>query len=450
MNRWHRGRADGGGRRCRRPHGLFGRLMLIWLVGLAVVLAVSFALFSGERSRFQRSALIEHMAADVVTVVSFMDRLAPEERAVWLPRLRRSGYSFRLEPLPHGHAFTDEWDSPAWTLLREGLPGRPVELRGSMRRGREHGPALYLGTRLADGTPFLVEARPPRPQGLAGRLLAALAALVVGVAVLSWVAVRMATRPLTRLARAADALGEDLDRPPLAEEGPAEVRRAAAAFNRMQTRIRGLFDERTRILAAITHDLQTPITRLRLRSEMLDDESTRERMLSDLADMEALVREGLAYAGSGAAPKEEARPTDLAALLASLTADYTDAGRAVSLSAAFDGAWVTRPATLRRLMGNLVDNALKFGTRAAIELARAGEAPVITVRDDGPGIPEAELEKVFEPFYRVESSRSRETGGTGLGLAIARQLATALGADLALRNHPEGGLEARLAFRQPA
>jgi signal transduction histidine kinase len=162
--------------------------------------------------------------------------------------------------------------------------------------------------------------------------------------------------------------------------------------------------------------------------------------------MQALVEEGLAYAGSTAAPKEAAVPTDLDALAASLVADYTDAGQPVSLTGSSARPVLTRPQTLRRLLGNLVDNALKFGGSAELVLEAADDATVIAVRDRGPGIPEAELDKVFEPFYRLESSRNRETGGTGLGLAIARQLADALGAELILRNRAEGGLEARVVL----
>jgi signal transduction histidine kinase len=162
--------------------------------------------------------------------------------------------------------------------------------------------------------------------------------------------------------------------------------------------------------------------------------------------MQALVEEGLAYAGSTAAPKEATSLTDLDALAESLVADYADAGRPVSLSGKCGSNIATQPRKLRRLLGNLLDNALKFGGSAELGLAADNDALVVTVRDHGPGIPDTDLEKVFEPFYRLESSRNRATGGTGLGLAIARQLALSLGAELGLRNHPEGGLEARLTL----
>ena len=438
-------RAEENEPRCRHPRSLFGRLTLIWLLGLAVVLAVSSWIYLGERGRAARNTMFEHMALDVVTVVALMDSLPPAERQPALKRLERSHYRFVLAPLPEGKPLGEDFAHPAWLSLREGLTGRPMEMRAALAGDHRH-PALYLGTRLADGSPFLVEAMAPVPTTPPARTLAAMAALVIGVILVTLLAVRIATRPLSRLAEAAESLGEDLERPPLAEEGPVEVRRAAVAFNWMQTRLRGLFAERTRILAAVSHDLQTPITRLRLRAELMDDAALRDKMLGDLSAMQALVEEGLAYAGSTAAPREAAILTDLDALAASLVADYTDAGQPVSLTGSNGRPLLTRPHTLRRLLGNLVDNALKFGGSAELRLELSGNAPVIVVRDSGPGIPEAELDKVFDPFYRVESSRNRDTGGTGLGLAIARQLAFALGAELSLRNLAQGGLEARLSF----
>jgi protein-histidine pros-kinase len=438
-------RAEENEPRCRHPRSLFGRLTLIWLLGLAVVLAVSSWIYLGERGRAARNTMFEHMALDVVTVVALMDSLPPAERQPALKRLERSHYRFVLAPLPEGKPLGEDFAHPAWLSLREGLTGRPMEMRAALAGDHRH-PALYLGTRLADGSPFLVEAMAPVPTTPPARTLAAMAALVIGVILVTLLAVRIATRPLSRLAEAAESLGEDLERPPLAEEGPVEVRRAAVAFNWMQTRLRGLFAERTRILAAVSHDLQTPITRLRLRAELMDDAALRDKMLGDLSAMQALVEEGLAYAGSTAAPREAAILTDLDALAASLVADYTDAGQPVSLTGSNGRPLLTRPHTLRRLLGNLVDNALKFGGSAELRLELSGNAPVIVVRDSGPGIPEAELDKVFDPFYRVESSRNRDTGGTGLGLAIARQLAYALGAELSLRNLAQGGLEARVSF----
>lgn len=267
------------------------------------------------------------------------------------------------------------------------------------------------------------------------------------IAALTWMAVGQATRPLARLAEAADALGSDLRVRPLREDGPTEVARAAAAFNTMQRRIADHLSERMRILAAISHDLRTPITRMRLRIDLLENAALREKMHADLQQMQALVEEGLAYAQSAQAVNEPLCRIDHYALLDSLACDYADAGQPIRVIGHFDGTIVTRPNTLRRVITNLLDNALKFGTD--VELALENESVdriVIAVRDRGPGIPEAELQAVLQPFYRLEASRNRDTGGTGLGLAIAHQLTLALVGTLSLSNRAGGGLEARLSL----
>jgi signal transduction histidine kinase len=436
----------------RWPGGLFGRLMLIWLLGMTLVLGVSFSLFFGERGRATREFLYEHMARDVSRAVELLDNLPPAERAVWLPRLSHRFYRFRLAPLPEGRAFVDAGTQPAVERLRENLGQRGVRARAGMMSDGRLRPALYVETHLGDGTPFLIELIAPPPPAPPQRMLAALAALIAGVGLLTWLAVRISTRPLSRFAEAARGLGEDLNRPPLPEEGPREVRHAAAAFNQMQARLRSLFTERTRILAAVSHDLQTPLTRMRLRAEMSDEWNgnpvLRDKMLADLDAMQALVEEGLAFAASSNAPSEAVMATDVDALVAGLVADYQDAGQAVRVSGAVGRPLGIRPKMLRRLLGNLIDNALKFGGEDAvgIELSALPTGARIAVCDNGPGIPKSELERVFEPFYRLEGSRNRDSGGSGLGLAIARQLARSLGAELRLANREEGGLCASLDF----
>jgi signal transduction histidine kinase len=275
--------------------------------------------------------------------------------------------------------------------------------------------------------------------------MAAFAAQFMLLALLGGLAVRQATRPLQRLARAADTLDPAQPAAPLPLEGPAEVTRATAAFNLLQERVRAHLDERMRILAAVSHDLQTPITRLRLRADLLDDAVLRDKLHADLAEMQHLVEEGLSYARSAQAVREPARAVDIAALLDSLALDYADAGQPVRLARCEAGPCTTRPAALRRLLGNLVDNALKFAGAAEITCERSQDGGfAVRVLDRGPGIPSGELEAVMQPFYRIETSRSRATGGTGLGLAIAQQLAQALEGSLTLAPREGGGLEARL------
>jgi signal transduction histidine kinase len=213
----------------------------------------------------------------------------------------------------------------------------------------------------------------------------------------------------------------------------------------MQDRIALYVKERLQILAAISHDLQTPITRMRLRAEALDDSLERGKLLQDLHEMEHLVREGVAYARSAHGASETPRKIDPAAFVESLVFDYQDTGKPVSLSGNVEGTAIVRPQALRRVLGNLIDNALKYAGGAEVGMTRAaGGALCIEVADRGPGIPEEALERVLEPFYRIETSRNRDTGGTGLGLAIAAQLMLSVGGRLMLANRPGGGLIARV------
>jgi signal transduction histidine kinase len=224
------------------------------------------------------------------------------------------------------------------------------------------------------------------------------------------------------------------------------VRRAAVAFNNMQSRIRDFIDERTRFLTAVSHDLRTPITRLRLRAEMLEDEQVRGKFVRDLHDMENLVNSTMDFL-RGLETQEAAQPVDILALLETVQADAAETGQDVELqeSTAIK-PMVGRPRALRRCLDNLVSNAIRYGKGARMSVADTGRVVVIRVRDRGPGIPPAELERVFEPYYRLEYARSQEGGGTGLGLSIARNIAQLHGGSLVLQNHPEGGLEAILTL----
>jgi len=431
------------------PRSLFARLMLIWLVGIALVLAVSFALFIGERERIGRSALFEGIAQEVAASADMLDRLTPAERERWLDELGRRRLRLSLRPLPE-RARPLPPDHPLLPALRAAMPEREVALFIHRRGEGPHG-ALLIALRLADGSPLQVRLAgiPPTPNfpmPAPGRFLAALAALIGGVLGLTWVAVRIATRPLSRMAEAARRLGEAPEHsPPLNIRGPTEVTQAAAAFNHMQQRVREHIAERTRILAAISHDLQTPITRLRLRAEMIEDDGLRARFQADLDAMQALVREGLDYARSrdSTAPLQ---PVDLNGLLEALCSDAADMGWSVALHGRAAQPCPAQPVGLRRALWNLVENGVKFGKRVEIVIEDSPAYARVRIRDHGPGLPEAELKKVFEPFYRTEASRSRETGGTGLGLAIARNLLRAQGGDIRLANAPGGGLEATVTL----
>ncbi|MGB0085434.1 MAG: ATP-binding protein, partial [Rhodomicrobiaceae bacterium] len=268
--------------------------------------------------------------------------------------------------------------------------------------------------------------------------MALMATILLGVSV--WV-VRRVTAPLAALSAAAERLGNDLHAPPLPDTGTVEMRQASRAFNAMQTRLRSLLEDRTRMLAAISHDLRTPLTLLRLRAENVGDAAEREKTLAIIAEMDAMVAETLRFARDEAAA-EPRRRTDLTALLGSVIDDAVDTGAPVSMEPGQPVVYECQPAALKRALTNLLDNAVKYGKRARAAIRSTPQAVEITIDDDGPGIPEAELGRVLEPFYRVEGSRSRDTGGIGLGLAIALSVVQGHGGQLRLSNRPEGGLRA--------
>jgi signal transduction histidine kinase len=268
--------------------------------------------------------------------------------------------------------------------------------------------------------------------------MAVMAIIIVGVTIL---VVRRVTAPLASLAVAAERLGRDVAAPPLPETGTIETRKASRAFNEMQVRLRGLIESRTRLLAAISHDLRTPLTLLRLRTETIGDQQERGKMLATIAEMNSLVEEALTFARDESVA-EPACPTDLTSLVQSITDDMRDAGLPVTMEPAQTLVHECRPTALKRALINLIDNALKYGKSAHTTVRAAPKGVEITIDDEGPGIPESQLKRVLEPFYRLDESRSRETGGVGLGLAIALSAIQAQGGELLLSNRPAGGLRA--------
>ncbi|RZJ45471.1 MAG: HAMP domain-containing protein [Brevundimonas sp.] len=258
-----------------------------------------------------------------------------------------------------------------------------------------------------------------------------------------WMAQRL-TRPIRVFAEAAQRLGAYPEAEPLKPSGPSEVRKAIHAFNDMQASLRNHMRQRTQTVAAIAHDLRTPLTRLRFRAEQAPD-AVRDRMAADIEEMDALIGQAMAFVRGETAP-ERREPLDLNALTADCVAGFAETGAAVT----FDGGpalpVLSDPAALRRALDNLIGNAVKYGGGARVRAFAQEGAAVVTVEDDGPGLPHEELEAVFEPFHRGERSRNRETGGAGLGLTVARQAARASGGDVALSNRSGGGLVANLSL----
>ncbi|AUG07509.1 ATP-binding protein [Pseudomonas sp. S09G 359] len=423
------------------PRTLASQLSLIFLISLVCAHGLSFSAQFYERYTSARSTMLGNLENDVATSVAILDRLPANERASWLPRIDRQNYRYLLNAGEPGQPLRSDDMPMAATSIVDALGEHYSLSFREIPGGQKHFQAHLT---LADGSPITLDLRPaamPVAYWLPVVLVLQLA-LLLGC---TWFAVRLAIRPLTRLARAVETLDPNAHPTPLDEQGPTEVAHAAAAFNAMQQRIAEYLKERMQILAAISHDLQTPITRMKLRAEFMEDSVDRDKLWSDLGEMEHLVREGVAYARSVHGATEASHRIDLDAFLDSLVFDYQDMQKQVSLSGKSAVVLVTRPHALRRVLVNLVDNALKFAGAAQVEVGSTANGELsIKVLDNGPGIAEDELEQVLQPFYRVESSRNRGTGGTGLGLAIAQQLAVAIGGSLTLSNRPEGGLCAQI------
>jgi signal transduction histidine kinase len=276
-------------------------------------------------------------------------------------------------------------------------------------------------------------------------------AIVDGVMlVLLFFAVRLVTKPLSVLAGAAEELGRNIERPPLPETGAIELARASRALNTMQDRLKRYVETRLKVLGAMSHDLKTPITRMRLRAEMLEDAELRTRFIRDLDAMQEMVGSTLDYMRGLSEGGEELHPIDLNALISSLKQDAEEAGHTVTIAGATPGPVMGHAQALKRCLQNLLDNALAYGQRADITVRDEGRAVNVAIADSGPGIPERDIERVFDPFYRVEGSRNRNSGGSGLGLSIARNIAQAHGGAVRLRNLPQGGLEATLVLPRGA
>jgi len=427
------------------PRTLFARLTLILCIGLVLAQTLSFWLTMTERDQTMTNVMAGYVEREVASSVALLDHLPASERAAWLPRLARRSYEFILGPGLGGQPPDARLSALLAKSIADGIGTRYPLTANAIPGDAER---LQVHLQLSDGTPLTIDVRPMSSLPLSPWLPLVLLLQLAVLAICCWLAVRLLTRPLHDLALAADTLGPDLKAARLPEDGPSEVARAAKAFNAMQDRMAMYVTERMQILAAISHDLQTPITRMRLRVDVMDDSEQHAKLRQDLQEMENLVKEGVTYARTLHGATEVPCRIDPDALFDSLVCDYVDAGKEVSLHGSVTIALMTRPQALRRVLGNLIDNALKFGGAAEINVAALPDDQVtISVLDRGPGIPEQSLEAVFEPFYRVETSRNRHTGGTGLGLAIARQLTLAMNATLSLHNRPGGGLEARLTLK---
>jgi signal transduction histidine kinase len=435
------------------PRSLAARTAFVLLVGLILVQAAGLAIHAMDRIDVQRLAQARNLAVRVVGLYRTVVLTSPEQRGEVLAELHRGpGLTAELSKDP---PVTDlpPMPLPAQRLFRVnmnfvGVPG-PQRWREMQFLGGPDWSRVVIGLRLPDGDwlNIAAELEAVRPWHSPTFLAAFVLMTVVAAGLTLW-AVRRLTAPVRTLAAAAEALGRDVNAPPLPEDGPLEVAIAAAAFNTMAARIRRFVQDRTDLLTAIGHDLRTPITRLKLRAEFIEDDEQRGKVLADLEELEAMVSATLAF-GRDARTGEAVSALDMAELLRTLLDEAGDARPEAASRLAYEGPphWTVRarPLALKRALTNLISNAVMYGGGARVRLVppvsagAAGAMLTIEVEDDGPGIPPGELEQVFEPFHRGEPSRNRETGGVGLGLPIARNILRAHGGDVVLANRPPGG-----------
>lgn len=449
------------------PRSLTGQLALAILAAFLAAQVISLWLFTGERGVALQSALRLETAERAAAVVLALEAAAPDNRGSILAAARSHHADFELG----GKAITSvETELAAVRSRVTEVLGSPREIRAeevgiSPRDGRPATPPaamvwlrnrvlaagmapaeLRLSVLMNDGVWLNVRARNDRPDfqlppAIAGTILLSLA-LIMGAL---WLGLRRITGPLRQLAQAAEDLGIYGAVPIMPAVGPEEVRALAEAMKRMQARISGMVSDRTRMLAALGHDLRSPITALRLRAEMVEDDETRDRMAATLDEMQDMVEATLAYA-RGVSTDQPTEPTDLVTLLSDLAAELSETGPRVTLGTLEPANLPLRRTPMRRALRNLIENAQRYGGEAFIGLRHMGREVVMTIDDTGPGIPDADLSRVFDPFTRLETSRSRETGGVGLGLPIARAILQAHGGTIVLSNRAEGGLRATVTL----
>jgi signal transduction histidine kinase len=454
------------------PRSLFGQTVLILLVGLVVSHLVGAWIYAGDREQAVRAVGGLAAAQRVANLTRLVEETPVDERARVVAALSDPTFKVSLSTRAPGLPLDAEDDTvsraiaefvarqlPGGSARRlkvvvsgtAALPAAPpfghrMPMLGPMVHAGGAWRGLQVAVELGNGQ-WLSFATTLPDTGLAvsWNFFLAMAVMAVIVLAISAWAVRRVTAPLSLLAGAAERLGKDVGTDPLPELGTTEMRRASRAFNQMQERLRRFVENRTRMLAAISHDLRTPLTLLRLRAEGVESTEERDRMLATIAEMDAMIGATLAYARDEA-ETEPRRRNDVAALLASIVDDMADAGLPVAMEPSPPVILECRPAALKRALANLLDNAVKYGTRARAAVRMMGNEVEIAIDDDGPGIPEPELAKVTQPFYRLDESRSRDTGGIGLGLAIAMSIIQAHGGELTLSNRTQGGLRARVVL----
>lgn len=459
------------------PKSLAGQTILVLLMGLTVSHLISMVIYSGDRVETLAMAGGHHMAQRIANVTHLVAGSPVEWRERIVTTLDEPSFQVALSPksvlIPRNEEnwqtvfirdFIEEQLQPdsvrtVIVQLLDGTLAGPMFSMGSpvgwmqkhmtwMMHGVPPHQSLRVSIELTDGVWLNYSSAIPEAVSF-WSLSSIMSMLSMGLAVILlsvWV-VRRLTTPLGRFARAAERLGKDVNASPLPETGPIELQQASRAFNEMQERLQRFIENRTRMLAAISHDLRTPITLLRLRAELIDDVEEQEKTLATLDEMESMIASTLTFAREEAI-NEESQIVDVGALLESICNDMSDRGLPVELERPDKFLLDCRKIALKRALSNLLDNAVKYGGKALVRIENDDQSLDIIIEDEGPGIPPEEIEKVFDPFYRLEPSRNPKTGGIGLGLSIAQSVIHAHGGELSLENKPDGGLlvSVRLPF----
>ena len=435
----------------RKLDTLVARMILVSLVGISLVHVLSIWSYEGALDRELARANETQLADRIVMIKRSVVAVAEGNREALAHELSSGpleAHWNKTRGAVSGGAGAERWQG-----VVTGVLAAAPELRSDdvvLGTGGDPHAAL-MSLRLPDGSwvnvDLFASSRPGHSGHSHGTLLST-SIMAGGVVLLALFLARWLTGPLRSMAQAVSAMEPGSPRQTLPERGPLEVRQLAAAFNGMRARIADLVQRRTHALAAVSHDLRTPLTRLRLRLDEVRDTSSQEAMLADIAEMESMIDATLSYL-RGHDTGETPRKFDVAALLATIVDAAHDAGHAVTLASPHGVVVLGRPLALKRALTNLVDNAVTFAGTVAVSSAADVTDIIIEISDDGPGIPEDKLAEVLEPFVRLETSRNRQSGGVGLGLAIARAGVEANGGTLTLRNRPAGGLVAEVRLPAP-
>ncbi len=436
------------------------RMTAILLAGLAVMLVIGAVLLVWPQGQGDGGVRFYQLPrpAEALAIVEALEVSPRSARPKVVKALDAGVIRATLEadfpPRPIRARAADASD-PGYQAYRQALGDRAlrIDIRrgGRLREGALPGRhALRLSVRLADGEVLVLRrGAPETARRFLGRVSLAAAALLVVTLLMLVLAVRQTTRPVSQLAHEVARFGADLDAKALPLRGPRELRELSAAFNALQGRIRGLMDERTRMLAAIAHDLRTYLTRLTLRAEFIADDAQRAKAGADLAEMSQLLDDTLLFARQDGGRGDAARAVDVRHELETLVALRREMGQTVALAPRAAGAAWVSPLALRRMVDNLIDNAARYGGAVTVDARPFDRRVKIVVLDDGPGLPAEALETITAPFERGEASRNRRTGGAGLGLSIVQALAKGQGGGLTLANRPEGGLIATIDLPAP-